>query len=122
MDEISPAGVTWVWEVEQGKVSSWELRPGSLGLECVDLNGLAGGEPAENAARLEQLLQGEANEAVRCAALLNAGAALYVSGNGWSLEESVARAQESLSSGAAADVLARLRSAAPANVAVNSER
>jgi anthranilate phosphoribosyltransferase len=115
MDEISPSGVTWVWEVEEGRVSRWELRPDSLGLECADLDGLAGGEPAENAARLERLLQGEANEAVRCTALLNAAAALYVSGNGWSLEESVGRAQQSLSSGAGARILAQLRNAAPAS-------
>jgi anthranilate phosphoribosyltransferase len=113
MDEISPAGITWVWEVESGSVKSWELRPDRLGLECADLDGLAGGEPAENAGRIERLLAGESIQAVRCAALLNAAAALYVSGNGWSLDESAARARQSLSSGAAADVLERLRKAAP---------
>jgi anthranilate phosphoribosyltransferase len=74
---------------------------------------LAGGEPAENAARIERLLSGEANDAVRCAVLLNAAAALYVSGNNWSLDEAVEKARSSLSSGAGAQVLARLRKAAP---------
>jgi anthranilate phosphoribosyltransferase len=74
---------------------------------------VAGGEPAENAGRIERLLSGEANKAVRCTALLNAAAALYVSGNGWSLEEAAIRAQESLATGAGATVLARLRAAAP---------
>jgi anthranilate phosphoribosyltransferase len=113
MDEISPSGLTSVWEVEDGRVRTWQLRPERYGLECGDLDDLAGGEPAENAGLIERLLSGEANEAVRCAALLNAAAALYVSGNGWSLDEAAARAQESLSSGAGAAVLARLRSAAP---------
>jgi anthranilate phosphoribosyltransferase len=113
MDEISPSGLTSVWEVEDGSVRTWQLKPARYGLECGDLDGLAGGEPAENAARIERLLSGEGNEAVRCAALLNAAAALYVSANGWSLEEAVGRGEESLASGAAARVLARLRKAAP---------
>jgi anthranilate phosphoribosyltransferase len=113
MDEVSPAGITLVWEIENGSVRTWQLSPGRYGLECGDLEGLAGGEPAENAAKIEQLLSGEANEAVRCAVLLNAAAALYVSGNGWSLEEAAERARESLSSGAAAKILAGLRKAAP---------
>ena len=113
MDEISPSGLTSVWEVEDARVRTWQLRPARYGLECGDLDDLAGGEPAENAGRIERLLSGEANKAVRCAALLNAAAALYVSGNGWSLDEAASRARESLSSGAGAAVLARLRAAAP---------
>jgi len=113
MDEISPSGITLVWEVANGSVRTWQLAPEKYQLECRDLEGLAGGEPAENAGRIERLLSGDANEAVRCAVLLNAAAALYVSGNGWSLEEAAQRAQTSLSSGAGAQVLARLRKAAP---------
>jgi anthranilate phosphoribosyltransferase len=113
MDEISPAGSTFVWEVRDGHASTWELHPAQLGLECVDLDDLAGGEPGENGARIEQLLAGNGNAAVHCAALLNATAALYVSGNGWSFEEAAERARQSLESGAAAAVLGRLRAAAP---------
>jgi anthranilate phosphoribosyltransferase len=116
MDEISPSGATLVWEVQDGNVSTWELRPGEYGLECVDLDGLAGGEPAENAGQIERLLSGDAADVVRCAAVLNAAAALYVSGNGWSLEESMARAKNSLASGSAAAALAQLRVAAPRKV------
>jgi anthranilate phosphoribosyltransferase len=114
MDEISPSGLTSVWEVEDGSVRSWQLSPARYGLECGDLDGLAGGDPAENAMRIERLLSGEANAALRCAVLLNAAAALYVSGNGWSLDDSVKRARAALETGAGADVLARLRMAAPA--------
>jgi anthranilate phosphoribosyltransferase len=114
MDEISPSGRTLVWEVEQGSVRPWELSPGSYGLECQDLEGLAGGEPRENAVLLEQLLAGRSNPAIRCAALLNAAAALYVSGNGWTFEQSVEKGRQALESGAAARALDRLRTAAPA--------
>ena len=113
MDEISPSGTTSVWEVKAGSIHTWELSPADYGLECTDLDGLAGGEPSENASRIEGLLSGEAQTVVRCAALLNAAAALYVSGRGWTLGEAVERAQGSLSSGAAAGILANLREAAP---------
>jgi len=113
MDEISPSGLTLVWEVNRGKVDRWELDPARYGLECGDLETLAGGEPGDNAARMERLFSGDSDKVVRCAVLLNAAAALYVSANGWSLEEAVARGEESLASGAAARVLQRLRKAAP---------
>jgi anthranilate phosphoribosyltransferase len=122
MDEISPAGRTLVWEVAEGRSRKWELDPADYGLECDDLEDLAGGEPAENAARIQELLSGQGNVAVRCAVLLNAAAALYVSGNGWSFEESVDRAASALKSGAGAKVLARLRAAAPARRGVNRKR
>jgi anthranilate phosphoribosyltransferase len=113
MDEISPTGCTSVWEVTEEATRAWELNPARYGLECDDLAGLAGGEPSENAALIERLLSGKANAAIRCAALLNAAAALYVSGNQWSFEESAGRAQHALESGAAGEVLTRLRAASP---------
>jgi anthranilate phosphoribosyltransferase len=113
MDEVSPSGATRVWEVRNGTLTRWELAPRSHGLDCEDLDGLEGGDPAENAARIERLLQGEGAAVERCAVLLNAGAALYVSGNGWSLAESCARAADALDGGAAARVLDALRRSAP---------
>jgi anthranilate phosphoribosyltransferase len=113
MDEISPSGSTLVWEVREDRVNTWELQPSRYGLECGEMTALAGGEPAENARRIEQLLAGEETRVVRCAVLLNAAAALYVSANNWSFEEAVERATTSLDRGAAAEVLARLREAAP---------
>ena len=113
MDEISPSGRTYVWEVTEGAIRSWELDPARLDLQCDDLEALAGGEPGDNAASIEQLLAGKGAAAFNCAALLNAAAALYVAGRGWSLEEAAFRARRSLESGAAAEALQRLRAAAP---------
>jgi anthranilate phosphoribosyltransferase len=113
MDEISPSGRTFVWEIREGRSSRWELEPARHGLACDDLDGLAGGEPGQNATQIERLLSGQGKTAVRCAAVLNAAAALYVSGNGWSFEEAVERGQQSLERGAAAAALQRLRAAAP---------
>ena len=114
MDEVSPSGATWVWEVCDGAVREWAIEPERYGLACDDLEGLSGGEPAENAVRIERLLAGDDGmPAVRCAVLLNAAAGLYVSDCGWSFEEAVERAKASLDGGGAADALERLRQAAP---------
>jgi anthranilate phosphoribosyltransferase len=117
MDEISPSGVTAVWEIRDGRLDTWQMEPARFGLDCEDLSELAGGEPAENATRIEGLLSGNGAPAVRCAVLLNSAAALYVSGHGWSLEESVDRGRSALESGAGAAVLEKLRAAAPARKA-----
>jgi anthranilate phosphoribosyltransferase len=114
MDEVSPSGATHVWEVREGRVETWAVSPESLGLACDDLDGLAGGEPVENAGRVERLLAGGGTTVERCAVLLNAAAALYVAGRGWSMAAAATRAREVLESGAGATVLAELRRAAPA--------
>jgi anthranilate phosphoribosyltransferase len=119
MDEISPVGPTAVWEIREGRVSEWVLDPASVGLDADDLEGLEGGEPAENAARIETLLRTGTGGAARTAVLLNAAAALYVSGGGWSFAEAVRRATAALDSGAGAAALDRLRAAAPRAVSTS---
>jgi anthranilate phosphoribosyltransferase len=109
MDEISPAGSTMVWEMKEGEVTTWRLDPGDYGLEWTALADLAGGEPAENAARIEGLLAGAADEAARRAVLLNAAAGIYVAGLASSYADAVELAEDALASGRAAEVLGRLR-------------
>ena len=99
-----------VWEVCGTEVREWTIDPQRYGLACDDLDGLAGGEPAENAERIERLLNGgDDAPAVRCAVLLNAAAGLYVSGRGWTFEESVGRATQALDNGAGREALTRFR-------------
>jgi len=114
MDEVSPSGATAVWEVRDGAVRSWLIEPREHRLDCDDLDGLAGGEPADNAGRIERLLAGEGEPAVRCAVLLNAAAALYVSDRVTSYSGAVDLAEAALRCGAALAALERLRRAAPA--------
>lgn len=120
MDEISPAGVTRVWEVggqgptipsgsEGSPVREWALRPEEYGLEHHDLDALKGGEPSENAERLQRLLSDPSSDpAGRAAVLLNAAAAIYVSGRVETFSEATDLAFESLASGRAMKVLETL--------------
>jgi anthranilate phosphoribosyltransferase len=115
MDEISPQGVTDVWEVRGNTVVHWELDPSIYRLNVPDLSVLVGGSPAENAARVERLLQGgagsEADPSGYAAVLLNSGAAIYVAGLAASYAEGIGRAREVIGSGAARAALDRLRRA-----------
>ncbi|HLQ58375.1 MAG TPA: anthranilate phosphoribosyltransferase [Gemmatimonadales bacterium] len=112
MDEISPHGVTDVWEVKDGVVRSWEIDPERFRLGIQDVGDLQGGEPAANAERLERILgNGSADPSGLAAVLLNAGAAIYVAGIAGSLAEGIGRAREVVASGAARAALDRLRKA-----------
>ncbi len=110
MDEISPDGLTDVWEIRGGQSSHWVLDPRSLPVAHVDLRDLRGGEPSENARRAEQLLDDTGrDEAGKTAVLLNAAAAVYVAGLARDLAEGLERARAALESGAAREALRKLR-------------
>ena len=110
MDEISPSGTTLVWEVRDGRGRHVGARPGALGLD-VRRSGRTGRRRAGGECRAGSsgCSPATATAVERCAVLLNAAAALYVSGNGWTLAEAAARAREALESGGAARALAELR-------------
>ncbi|HEY7192907.1 MAG TPA: anthranilate phosphoribosyltransferase [Gemmatimonadales bacterium] len=114
MDEISPHGITDVWEVKDGAVRRWEIDPERFRLGITDVAELRGGEPADNAARVERILgngSAPSDPAGLAAVLLNAGAAIYVAGIAGSLAEGIGRAREVVASGAARAALDRLRKA-----------
>jgi anthranilate phosphoribosyltransferase len=111
LDELTVTGES-VWaSVTAVGVRRGVLWPESLGLRLAGLGELRGGATAgENAELLEGILRGREQGARRDVVLLNAGAALVVAGLAPTLGEGVARAEEAVDSGAAAEVLGRLRS------------
>lgn len=112
MDEVSPMGITHVAEVRAGSVKEWQIDPRSLGFAAgAGADDLAGGDPQTNARIIESVLAGEGPAGARAAVLLNAAAAIYVSGVVSTLGDAVARAKESLDSGAGRRALERLRTA-----------
>src|SRR5687768_14460966 len=111
MDEVSPMGTTHVAEVRGGAVREWQIDPRQLGLDSASADELAGGDPATNARIIEAVLAGEGPAGARAAVLLNAAAAIYVSGVAPTLGEAVAKARDALESGAGRRALDRLRGA-----------
>ncbi|MCL1844528.1 MAG: anthranilate phosphoribosyltransferase [Defluviitaleaceae bacterium] len=100
IDEISLSASTFVCEVRDGWVKEYTIAPENFGLSRCDKSALEGGAPAENAAILRAVLGGEKN-AKRDAAVLNAAAAMFVSGKFESIAVAVAVANEVIDSGAA---------------------
>ncbi len=86
LDEVSPSGPTRAAWVERGVVRELTLTPEEAGLERIPGEAIRGGEAADNAKVLARVLAGEPGP-VRQAVLLNAGAALWVSGAAGSLGE-----------------------------------
>ena len=111
MDEVSPVGPTHVAEVRDGQLREWVIDPGQLGFNGISVDDLAGGDPATNARIIEAVLAGEGPPGARAAVLLNAAAAIYVSGTVSTLGDALGKAREALDSGAGKRALDRLRSA-----------
>src|SRR6185312_4367715 len=58
MDEISPLGPTQILELRGETITRWSLDPTAFGFAGMNATELAGGEPSENAALIEQVLAG----------------------------------------------------------------
>ena len=106
MDEITVTEKTFVAEVGEAGIEEYEISPEDFGLSRHAPDGLLGGDAHLNARILRDVLSGEETGAARDVVLLNAGAAIYVSGKAKTIEEGVRLAEESISSGAAEKALA----------------
>jgi anthranilate phosphoribosyltransferase len=107
LDEITLAGPTRVAEVTPTAVRLYELLPESFGLARHDMSDLRVDSPAASAALITSILSGDRSPA-RDVVVLNAAAAIYVSGLSPTLAAAIAPAERSLDSGAAAKALTRL--------------
>ena len=106
LDELSTAAVNDVAIVENGGVRREVIDPADFGFSPPADGALAGGEPADNAATMQEIFAGSAGPA-RDIVTLNAGAALMVSGREDSVAAGVERARETIDSGSAAATLER---------------
>jgi anthranilate phosphoribosyltransferase len=107
LDEISLSGPTKISELRDGEVKDYTVTPEEFGLKRCRIEELSGGSPEECAAILRAVLQGEKGPR-RDVALLNAGAALYVSGLAGSVAEGINQAAASIDSGKAREKLEQL--------------
>ena len=104
LDEISLCAPTKVCEVKNGWTKSSLITPEQFGFERCKASDLQGGSPEENAKILIGVLKGDESSQYqhkRNAAVLNAGAALYIAGKHSTIEESVEVANRITKSGAA---------------------
>ena len=107
LDEISTTGPTFVAEVKNGTVTTFEINPEDYGLEIVTLDALKGGDAQTNAQAILDLLAGK-KSAYRDIVLLNAAAALVVTDIATDLADGIAKARTAIDSGKAAETLQAL--------------
>ena len=105
MDEITVTAPTRVAEVADGEIEEYVISPEGFGLPRHAPDGLLGGDAHLNARILRDVLSGTETGAARDVVLLNAGAAIYVSGEAQSIEEGVRLAEKSISGGLARTAL-----------------
>ncbi|MET9529114.1 MULTISPECIES: anthranilate phosphoribosyltransferase [unclassified Streptomyces] len=111
LDELTTTATSRVWTVADGTVREEPFDPRDVGIGLVPVEALRGGDSSYNADVARRLLAGEAGP-VRDAVLLNSAAALVALDPGpGSLNEriaaGIARAADSIDSGAAARALER---------------
>jgi len=107
LDEITTSGPTSVAALENGKVTTFEIKPEDVGFAVAKPEQLRGGDAAANAAALMDVLRGRQGP-FRDVAIFNAAAALVVAGKAKDLKEGVAVATKSVDSAEAEGRLDRL--------------
>lgn len=108
MGEVTITGPTTVFSVTPGSVERTTVAPEDFGIARQALDAVRGGDVQFNKARAESVLAGEPG-APRDIVLMNAALALVAADKAADLREGVARAAESIDSGAARRKLEDLR-------------
>jgi anthranilate phosphoribosyltransferase len=123
LDELTTTGesfVARVVEAESGPpaLHAASVTPEAAGLPRATLDEITGGDVADNAAHLYDVITGIPGPR-RDIVLLNASAALVASGLAADLKEGVTQAAEAIDSGEAASTLAKLRQFGQRNATVH---
>ena len=107
MDEISFTGDTFVAELKNGQVKEYRINPAQLGLALHALQDIQIQNAEESKAMILAVLNGKPG-AARDIVLMNAGAAIYVSGLVDTMQAGVVKAGAVIDSGAALEKLHQL--------------
>lgn len=99
LDELSTTGVNQVSYLHDGLVTTSVIDPTDLGLPQASIDDFLGGEPAENAQIMHDILSGKETGPKLDIVLLNAAAALSIDCG--DMKAGLAEARESIESGAA---------------------
>ncbi len=113
MDEISIAAKSRVWELRDSEITDYYLSPEDFGLARAGAGTVKGGAPAENAAMLRSVLEGEQGPR-RDVVLMNAAAAIVAGSRAEhpsgppALKEGMEIAEEAVDKGRALEKLQKL--------------
>jgi anthranilate phosphoribosyltransferase len=100
MDEVSLGAATMVGELVNGEIREYDIHPEDFGLQMTSSRNLRVDSSAESVAKIYEALDNKSG-AARDIVILNSGTALYASGVVDSISQGVAKATETIASGAA---------------------
>jgi anthranilate phosphoribosyltransferase len=100
LDEITITGPTRVAEAREGTVKTYEVDPEEFGMKRATLADISGGDAAENAAIVREVLSGKKSPR-RDVVVLNCAAALVAAGRVDHITDGVPLAAQAIDSGAA---------------------
>jgi anthranilate phosphoribosyltransferase len=100
LDEVNICGKTHIVEVKGSEIEEYEINPEDVGLKRYSIDSLKGGDAMLNKKIIIDVLNGKKG-GPREVTLLNAAAALRVSGLVKQLEDGINKATESIDSGSA---------------------
>ena len=104
VDELTLTGTSYVAELKEGRVRSFQVEPAEFGVDPVEPEELLGGAPEENAKALRGVLEGELGP-FRDVVIMNAGAGFLAAGRTALLSDAAELARFSIDSGAALKAL-----------------
>lgn len=107
MDELTTTGQSFVAELKDGTVRTYEIGPSDAGVAKASLADLLGGDAAFNAAAIRDVLDGKPG-AYRDIVVLNTAAAMIVAGKAADLTTGADLARTAIDGGAAKAALAKL--------------
>ncbi|MCJ7693689.1 MAG: anthranilate phosphoribosyltransferase [Sedimentisphaerales bacterium] len=108
LDEISTAGITKVVELKNGEITNKQVDPGQLGIEPADVGQMKVSDAKSSAGIIKDILGGKRRGAYRDIVVLNAAAAIIVSGLADDFGSGLKMAAESVDSGSATACLEKL--------------
>jgi anthranilate phosphoribosyltransferase len=98
LDEISISGETLVGELLKDEVREYKIHPSQFGLELYDRRAIQVNTVQESKEMIRAVLENQRGPALNIV-LLNAGAAIYVSGQARSIETGIENARRAIASG-----------------------
>lgn len=108
LDEITTTTSTFIAELYQDKVKTYEINPEEFGFKRAGINDLKGGSVSDNVKIFLDILNGKPGPQ-RDIVVLNAAAAIYASDKAGSIKQAIPLAEESIDAKKALEKLLRLK-------------
>jgi len=110
LDEITLSQNTYICELKNKKITSYNFDPRDIGYEYILLEDIKGGDPKYNAECFMKMINGGYNQFQKIVEI-NAGAAIFLSGKAINIKEGALIAKKSISEGKTKEFISKITNA-----------